>query len=185
MDGELDSVVGTAPGDTATGDSNAAGQSGIVCAIAGDACGRCHGGANFIGWRAVGLGVGGGIKERSMVRVEWLPAVGGVGAAFVCVSVGGAQKASPAVAAAKEVALSVDAGQCKAHYEVDTTVHTVHGTFSVKSGNVQFDTQSGKAGGLIVVSATSGDSGNSSRDEKMHKEVLESWKFGEATFRPT
>jgi polyisoprenoid-binding protein YceI len=55
----------------------------------------------------------------------------------------------------------------------------------VKSGNVQFDTQSGKAGGLIVVSATSGDSGNSSRDEKMHKEVLESWKFGEATFRPT
>src|SRR5277367_352095 len=118
MDGELDAVFGTGPGDTATGDSNAAGQSGIVCAIAGDACGRCHGGANFIGWSAVGLAIVGGIKERCMVRLKWLPVFAVLGAAFVCVSVGGAQKASPAVAAAKEVALSVDAGQCKAHYEV-------------------------------------------------------------------
>jgi len=68
---------------------------------------------------------------------------------------------------------------------VDSTLHTVHGTFNLKSGNLQFDPQTGKAAGSIIVLATSGDSGNSSRDERMHKEILETWKYPEATFRPT
>jgi polyisoprenoid-binding protein YceI len=120
------------------------------------------------------------MARRKLLPVLWLLA-----ATVVYAGAGSAQKAPIAAAAAKQVSLSVDAGQCKAHYEVDTTLHTVHGTFNVKSGSVQFDPQTGKADGLIVVFATSGDSGNASRDEKMHKEVLESWKFQEATFRPT
>lgn len=119
-----------------------------------------------------------------MARVKWLPVLCVFAVVMVCAGVGTAQKTPAAAPAAKQVVLSVDAGQCKAHYEVDTTLHTVHGAFNVKSGSVQFDPQTGKADGLIVVFATSGDSGNTSRDEKMHKEVLESWKFQEATFRP-
>jgi polyisoprenoid-binding protein YceI len=92
------------------------------------------------------------------------------------------QTAAPA---AKEVLLSVDAAQSKAHFAVDTTLHDVHGTFNVSSGRIEFDPQTGKADGAIVVFATSGDTGNGSRDEKMHKEVLESAKFPEATFKPT
>jgi len=35
-----------------------------------------------------------------------------------------------------------------------------------------------------VVNAVSGETGNNSRDQRMHKEILETWKFAEATFRP-
>jgi len=90
-----------------------------------------------------------------------------------------------AQAASYPVALTFDANQSKVHYMVDSTLHTVHGTFNVKSGTIQFDPQTGKADGAIVVYATSGESGNSSRDERMHKEILETWKYQEATFRPT
>jgi len=81
--------------------------------------------------------------------------------------------------------LIVDPVQSKVHFTVDSTLHTVHGTFAVKGGSLHFDPQTGKASGEIVVLATSGDSNNSSRDEKMHKVVLESAKFPDAAFRPT
>ena len=88
-------------------------------------------------------------------------------------------------APSSQFSLIVDPGQSKVHWSVDSTMHTVHGTFAVKSGALHFDPQTGKAGGEIVVFATSGESGNSSRDEKMHKVVLESAKYPDAVFRPT
>jgi polyisoprenoid-binding protein YceI len=60
----------------------------------------------------------------------------------------------------------------------------VHGTFAVKSGTIHFDPETGKAGGEVIVLAKSGDSGNSSRDQRMHKEILETAKFPDAVFRP-
>ena len=90
---------------------------------------------------------------------------------------------SPPIAP-QEVVLMLDPARCKVHYSVDATLHTVHGTFNLKSGSMRFDPDSGKAAGEIVVYATSGDSGNSSRDEKMHKEVLESSKYPDAVFHP-
>ncbi len=90
-----------------------------------------------------------------------------------------------AQAVAPEIVLTVDAGQSKVHWMVDSTLHTVHGTFAVKGGSLHFEAASGKAGGEVVVLATSGESGNSSRDEKMHKEILESGKFPDVLFRPT
>jgi polyisoprenoid-binding protein YceI len=90
-----------------------------------------------------------------------------------------------ATTASSQFSLIVDPGQSKVHWTVDSTLHTVRGTFTVKSGALHFDLETGKAGGEIVVFATSGASGNSSRDEKMHKVVLESAKFPDAAFRPT
>jgi polyisoprenoid-binding protein YceI len=87
--------------------------------------------------------------------------------------------------AAQEIVLSVDPGQSKVHWIVDSTLHTVHGTFAMKGGSLHLDSASGKASGEIVVLARSGESGNGSRDEKMHKEVLESGKFPDVIFRPT
>lgn len=88
-------------------------------------------------------------------------------------------------AISQDVLLSFDPAKSKVHWTVDSTLHTVHGTFNLKNGSVQFDRESGKASGEITVYATSGESGNSSRDEKMHKEVLQSNKFPDAIFRPT
>jgi len=91
----------------------------------------------------------------------------------------------PNAAPGAGIVLVVDPAQSKVHYTVDSTLHTVHGTFNVKNGTLTFDPVSGKANGEVVVYATSGDSGNSSRDEKMHKEILETKTYPEATFRPT
>jgi polyisoprenoid-binding protein YceI len=84
-----------------------------------------------------------------------------------------------------ETALSIDPAQSKVHWTVDSTLHTVHGTFNLKSGVLRFDPQTGKAAGEIVVFATSGESGNDSRDARMHKEILETAKYPDIIFRPS
>jgi len=85
---------------------------------------------------------------------------------------------------ASEIILGIDPVQSKVHWTLGTTAHTVHGSFAFKKGNLQLDTSTGKASGDIVVDATSGNSGNDSRDKKMHKEVLESGQYAEVVFRP-
>jgi len=87
-------------------------------------------------------------------------------------------------AAAPEIVLTLDPAQSKVHFIVDSTLHTVHGTFALKSGVVHFDPETGKATGEIVVYAPSGESGSSSRDKRMHKEILETARFPEVRFRP-
>jgi polyisoprenoid-binding protein YceI len=85
---------------------------------------------------------------------------------------------------ANEIVLGIDPAQSKVHWTLGSTVHTVHGSFAFKKGKLQLDTATGKASGEIVVDATSGNSGNDGRDKKMHREVLESGKYGEVIFRP-
>lgn len=91
------------------------------------------------------------------------------------------QRATPS---AEQFVLKVDPAQSSVHWTVDSSLHTVHGTFHVKRGSVTIDPATGKASGEIAVDATSGESGNDSRDQKMHKEVLESGKYTEIIFRP-
>jgi polyisoprenoid-binding protein YceI len=63
-------------------------------------------------------------------------------------------------------------------------LHTVHGTFRLKSGTLQLDRTTGKLSGEIVVDAKSGESGSGMRDRKMHREVLESERYPEISFQP-
>ncbi len=58
-------------------------------------------------------------------------------------------------------------------------VHTVHGTFQLKQGEVNFDPANGNLSGELVVDTDSGDSGSAARDKRMKKEVLETDKFPE------
>ncbi len=85
-------------------------------------------------------------------------------------------------ATAAEVEL--DASQTTVNWTLGSTLHTVHGTFKLKRGTVRFDPATGQASGEIVIDTTSGESGGSARDHRMHKEVLESEKYPEAVFKP-
>src|SRR3979411_3263953 len=93
------------------------------------------------------------------------------------------QHAAPQ-APVSEIVFEIDPAQSKVHWTLGSTVHTVHGSFAFKKGNLHLDTSTGKASGEIVVDATSGNSGNDGRDKKMHKEVLESGQHTEIIFRP-
>jgi polyisoprenoid-binding protein YceI len=88
--------------------------------------------------------------------------------------------ASPA--RSQEVVVELDPAQTQINFTLGDILHTVHGSFKLKRGVIRYDTSTGKAGGEIIVDATSGDSGNASRDRKMHAEILESQKFPEITF---
>jgi polyisoprenoid-binding protein YceI len=86
---------------------------------------------------------------------------------------------------AQESIVQIDPAQTKIEFSLGGTMHTVHGKFALKSSVIRFDPSTGKIGGAIVVDATSGDSGNSGRDSRMHREILESAKFPEIIFTPT
>ncbi len=85
---------------------------------------------------------------------------------------------------AREVRIDFDPATTKLEYTLGDVLHTVHGSFQLKSGNIHFDPATGVAGGLLTVDAASGDSGNKTRDHKMNKEILETDKYPEATFVP-
>ena len=93
------------------------------------------------------------------------------------------QHAAPQTAA-EQLVFMVDPAQSSVHWTLGSSLHTVHGSFTLKRGSLEVDPATGKAGGEIVVDSTSGKSGNDGRDKKMHGEVLESGKFGEIVFRP-
>jgi polyisoprenoid-binding protein YceI len=89
-----------------------------------------------------------------------------------------------ACAAPAQAVFDVDAANSHAAFTLGDVLHTVHGSFRVKSGSIHFD-PSGAASGEIVVDATSGDSGSGARDKRMHQNILESRRFPEIVFVPS
>ncbi len=90
----------------------------------------------------------------------------------------------PASLPAQQLQLTLDPARTTIDWTLGATLHTVHGTFKLKSGSVLFDPNTGNASGEIVVDATSGQTDNQSRDNKMHNEVLESKRYPQITFLP-
>jgi len=69
-------------------------------------------------------------------------------------------------------------------FQLKATMHTVHGSAGLRQGWIRFDPLTGDASGEIVVDATSADTGNGSRDKKMHNKVLRSVDFRSIVLRP-
>jgi polyisoprenoid-binding protein YceI len=90
--------------------------------------------------------------------------------------------AIPAFAA--EYSLEISPENTRIVWTLRDVLHTVHGTFVFKSGRIDFDTDTGKASGEVIVDVASGNSGNEARDRRMHASVLESSKYPEAVFTP-
>ena len=89
---------------------------------------------------------------------------------------------------AQETVFELDPAQTKIEFTLGASLHTVHGSFKLKSGTIRINLSTGPstgaAGGAIVIDASSGESGNSNRDKRMHREILESDKFPEIRFTP-
>lgn len=82
--------------------------------------------------------------------------------------------------------INLEPANTSIHWTLNTSIHgDIHGTFKLKHGAFRIDPASGAASGEIVIDATSGESGDSSRDSHMHSVVLESAKYPTITFRPT
>ncbi len=101
---------------------------------------------------------------------------------LVVAALAAAQQAAPPVS--HELLLQLDTSRSGADITLAGNLHTVKGTFLLKRGAIHFDPATGKASGEIAFDATSGKTGNSSRDNKMHKDVIESGRYPEIVFRP-
>jgi polyisoprenoid-binding protein YceI len=64
-------------------------------------------------------------------------------------------------------------------------LHSVHGTFKLKTAEFLFNPKTGLAEGEILVDATTGESGNPARDKRMQEQVLESNRYPAIFYHPT
>jgi polyisoprenoid-binding protein YceI len=87
-------------------------------------------------------------------------------------------------AAAQSATFKLDPQRTSINFTVGDVLHTVHGSFQAERGSLNFDSLSGHLAGEIIIDARSGQTGNGMRDRKMHREVLESERYPEITFRP-
>jgi polyisoprenoid-binding protein YceI len=87
-------------------------------------------------------------------------------------------------ATTQELLLQIDPSKSGADITLVGNMHTVEGSFQSKRGTIHYDPGTGKASGEIVFDATSGKTGNDSRDKKMHKDVIHSTRYPEIAFRP-
>lgn len=87
-------------------------------------------------------------------------------------------------AEAQQTQIKLDPAKTRIEWTLGDVLHTVQGTFQLKSGTIVFDPRTGEAGGQVVVDAASGNSGNGTRDSKMKKDVLESARYPEIVFSP-
>jgi polyisoprenoid-binding protein YceI len=67
---------------------------------------------------------------------------------------------------------------------LNTTHEVVTGNFHVQSGSIEFDPGAPKMAGSVVVLAGSGNTGNSSRDKKMNKDILKVDQYATVSFEP-
>jgi polyisoprenoid-binding protein YceI len=85
---------------------------------------------------------------------------------------------------AQSKTLTVKPDQSEVVFSLGDVLHSVHGTFHVESGSVQFELNSPQMTGSVVVAAGSGKSGNDTRDHRMSADVLNAPQFAEVTFNP-
>jgi polyisoprenoid-binding protein YceI len=92
--------------------------------------------------------------------------------------------AASAEAGAAGLRIDVDPSRTTITFTLRATLHTVHGSIRLVSGELSFDPLTGIAGGEVVADATSAETGNHKRDAKMHAEVLLSAAHPRIVLRP-
>ena len=88
------------------------------------------------------------------------------------------------MAQAQQRTFAINPTASQVDFSLGGNTHQVHGIFHVQSGKVEFDPTAKTISGFVEVAASSGDSGEKSRDKKMDKDVLETQKFAQISFVP-
>ena len=78
----------------------------------------------------------------------------------------------------------VNPDTCEVKMTLKTTHEVVNGTFHIQSGTIEFDPDTPKMSGSVVVLAGSGKTGNGSRDNKMNKDILKVEQHATVVFEP-
>jgi hypothetical protein len=115
----------------------------------------------------------------SAQRRNTLKKIGGILAILVILSTHLAQAQN------KSFKVVLDPAQTEIHWKLSGGLHTTRGTFKLKSGEFLFNSATGVAEGEILVDATTGESGDATRDKRMQDEVLESNRYPAIFFHPT
>ena len=89
-----------------------------------------------------------------------------------------------APAPAEPLHLVLEPAATEISFTLGARLHTVRGRFTLLSGDVRFDPDTGAASGEVRVDARSGDTGIARRDRVMHEEVLDSAHHPLLVLRP-
>jgi len=119
-----------------------------------------------------------------MKRAPWFVRLNSIRRTLPIIAIATALFCTPRLFAQESV-FTLDPSKSSIEFTLGASLHTVHGTFKLKRGEIHFDPAKGTATGAIVVDALSGESGNEGRDKKMHQEILDSPKFSEIVFVPS
>lgn len=104
--------------------------------------------------------------------------------ALVCSAVIATSLLFANAAVAQHQTFTVDPNASQVAFALGGNGHHVSGTFHVQSGTVDFDRTAHTISGSITVAAGSGTSGETSRDKKMNKDVLDVERYSEIMFVP-
>lgn len=91
----------------------------------------------------------------------------------------------PAVSASDRFALTFLPANTHIEFTIGDVLHTVHGTFQLKRGQIDLNLTTGDIAGEIVVDAASGSSGSGARDGRMKRNILEAQRYPEIRFEPS
>ena len=84
----------------------------------------------------------------------------------------------------QQAVLTLEPANTHIDYTLQGWPHVTHGTFHLVRGIIWIDPASGKTEGSVVVSAVSGDSGSSMRDDEMKDSILEAERYPDIIFTP-
>jgi polyisoprenoid-binding protein YceI len=83
-----------------------------------------------------------------------------------------------------DVALNLDPSKATVAFKLGAFLHSVSGSFKLQDAVIRYNLETGAANGNVIIDLRTGESGDSARDDRMQKSVLETQTYPSAVFTP-